>query len=384
MNKFLVQSLICAFALAGVAKGGAITLTNHGFEAGLTGWTAIGGVQATGKQFVDTRTADVWDVYPFQSTMGTLFADGVPPQQLDSFFGLAAGTLEATSQAFSTFRLFQGSGIYQDFSGAAGDTVTMAWSYVAVDVPSRNDPAFAIFVGPDGSSTIRTLATVGGAGVEVGPAGHAPWQEVTFTLQESGTHRLGFAVTNSLDSRHDPYLLLDDQPGTSAIPGLFHTSPIQPDEQSGSTYKFHNPAQAAWLEVPTARTLIYEVAGEDAFFNAFNTPPRESGFGDLLFTDLTNRTAFTIPSGTTVSLGELQVQKFRISGIPAHPKNIAGVPQQGLPLLFAFDGDPRLLTITAVPEPSSLAMMGIAAALGIARLRRKRYAAHSPRPSSSE
>ncbi len=203
-------TFILVAVLAGsLCQAAVITLNNQGFESGNTsGWTMTGTVSASG-----TTTIDSWTVSPAGSYMAVLSSDGVSvTPDLESFFDLTNGAL---SGALPPGTATNGSGIYQDFSGNAGDTVTMYWAYVATDYEDFNDPAFALVLNTDNEDfEVTVLASIWSGGITVGDYGATGWHAFTYTLPVSGNYRLGFGVVNTGDDAVEGYLMLDNAPGT--------------------------------------------------------------------------------------------------------------------------------------------------------------------------
>ena len=102
--------------------------------------------------------------------------NNVQASSLNAFFGVPANTLQSLNGAGGT--LTNGSGIYQDFTGAAGDTVTMFFDYVARDYIPFNDPAFGLLVSPSSFQAVA-LSSIYGGGIEVGTAGNSGWRAIS-------------------------------------------------------------------------------------------------------------------------------------------------------------------------------------------------------------
>jgi hypothetical protein len=193
---------------AAVSPAAVINLFNQGFETGdLSGWTATGSVSAVGPTVINQ-----WTVTPAGSYMARLDSNGVLVSDLETFFGLNPGTLVNGLPAPGG-EPTNGAGIYQDFAGNAGDTVSMYWAYVARDYNPFNDPAFAVIIGPGDSQQVTVLASIYSGGITVGNYGATGWHAFTYELPSTGNYRLGFGVANTLDTALDGALFLDNAAG---------------------------------------------------------------------------------------------------------------------------------------------------------------------------
>lgn len=381
-----MRRMLAAVLMLGVgiffASAAPIVLTNHGFEEGdLTGWASTGNVTVSGPTSVVTFDGTVWDISPAGNFMAAMNSNGATAASLDGFFGLPAGTLQSLN---TTGTLTNGSAIYQDFFGNAGDTVTMYWDYVARDYVPFNDPAFAVVTSPTGTF-VQTLASIYSGGLEVGTSGHSTWQEFSFTLTDTGTHRIGFAVTNDRDTILDSALFLDSEPGgSSAVPGLTPSFPVLPDSNPlPGIFVFINPAPGLWYDPPFAEAYTYQLSG-DALFTEFATPPTAYGFGDLTFQDLLGPTTFTASPGQVYDISGLGTTNFMISGIPF---GLIDFQSPDFPIAFPaflnWSGTATELQITitphpeeVIPEPSTYALM--VAGLGVLAWFHRRKARPSP------
>jgi len=208
------RALLLLTCAAAVSQGALINLSNQGFEAGnLSGWTATGDVSAVGLAVISAGS-NTWTVTPAGSYMAWLNSNDVVVPDLETFFGLTPGTLSGSLPApGGSGGPTNGAGIYQDFSGNAGDTVTMYWAYVARDYVPYNDPAFAVILGPGGLQQVTVLASIYSGGITVGSYGATGWHAFTYALPSAGNYRIGFGVVNTLDSAVDGALLLDNAAG---------------------------------------------------------------------------------------------------------------------------------------------------------------------------
>lgn len=217
VKKLVAIAAFSACFVAGNASAAAISLTNGDFEAGtLAGWTTLGTVNPTPSTSVTTYNSVVWTIGSNLTTMARLNSNGSNPTSIESALGLAGGTLNAYNTNPAGGSLTNAAAIYQSFSGNAGDTLSMAWDYVATDYISFNDPSFAIIINPDGSASITVLASIWGLGIPVGTAGHSGWQTFSQSLTQTGNHTIAFVTTNDKDQILDSVLFIDNAAGTCA------------------------------------------------------------------------------------------------------------------------------------------------------------------------
>ena len=153
--------------------------------------------------------------------MAQMISGGSDQAGIEAFLGLDPGSLSAGNANPDGGALTNGSAIFQDFAGTAGDTLSMYWNYVATDYIPFNDPAYAVVVAPDGSEFITVLASIHGLGTTVGTSGNSGWDLFSHNLTQTGTYRIGFATFNDKDTILPSYLHLDNEPGTCepACPG---------------------------------------------------------------------------------------------------------------------------------------------------------------------
>jgi PEP-CTERM motif len=200
---------------------GTVTLTNPGFETGdVSGWTVTdtGQVIAIGATSVTTATGPVWNIYPAGSYMAQIVGSSTAASDLDTFFGLAAGTIESNIPSVTA-----GDGILQTVTGNAGDVFAMYWSLVETDYPPFNDTVFAVVNQGSTNVLYQNLGCLtGGCPNVVGEGGTQPWTLFTYTLPTSGTYTFGFGAVNTEDDEVPPYLFLDNAAGgfvnTAAAP----------------------------------------------------------------------------------------------------------------------------------------------------------------------
>jgi PEP-CTERM motif len=210
-----IAVLVGALALfAQPAQAAPVVLTNQGFESGLAGWTTLGSVTASASTSVTTFDDTNWQINAADTLMAQMISGGSNQAGIESFLGIAAGSLSAGNANANGGNLTDGSAIYQDFAGTAGDNLSMYWNYVATDYIPFNDPAYAVVVAPDNSASITVLASIQGLGTTVGTSGNSGWQLFSYDLTQTGTYRIGFATFNDKDFILPSYLHLDNEPGT--------------------------------------------------------------------------------------------------------------------------------------------------------------------------
>ena len=234
LSRFSILGALCA--LSATASGAPI---NQDFEVNppapppvvVPGWQILGNVKTTGATTVITYNGPQ-DVFPFQKRMAQLVSndgqdhgastgDYNPPSNaadLDTFFGLSAGTLATSYQAYN------GSGIKQTFSGSAGEVLKQRWNFFSTDDPDPlyglNDTAFAVIT-VQGVSSLIFLEDSIGAGV----TGTSGWRTFSYNLPADGDYTIGFGVVNGGDYKFDAELFLDyyigvPEPASLALLGL--------------------------------------------------------------------------------------------------------------------------------------------------------------------
>lgn len=214
LNKLMKSAAILACLSTTQASAAVISLTNGGFETGsLSGWTTLGTVVATPSTSVTTFDGTVWTIGSNLTTMAQL-NPSLAIADIEDGLGLTAGTLNAYNTNANGGSLTDGAAIFQSFSATAGDTISVAWDYVATDYIPFNDPAYAIIFNPDGTTSITVLASIHGLGIAVGTSGHSGWQTFSDTLTQTGTFKIALVTTNDKDTILDSVLFVDNGPGT--------------------------------------------------------------------------------------------------------------------------------------------------------------------------
>jgi hypothetical protein len=204
-------------ALSSGMRCPAASLVNAGFETGdLTGWTItnIPDVTAVGQTTATTYNGVNWTVSPNGNYMAEVVGHSLSAGDLDTFFGLAPGTIENNVTPGNGPASY-GDGIKQTFSGSTGDTISMAWSLVETDYEPYNDTAFVTINDASGNNIYyeNLGCIVSGCTYPVGTSGSQPWTAFNYTLPSTGTYTIGFGAVNTADFDSNPYLLLDSSAG---------------------------------------------------------------------------------------------------------------------------------------------------------------------------
>lgn len=214
------QKLFHLTAIIALSSGMCCTATsleNSGFETGdLTGWTVTNANQVTavGQTTVTTYNGVNWIVSPQGNYMAQVVGNSTSAADLDTFFGLAPGTIESNVTAGNGPASF-GDGIKQTFSGSAGEMISMAWSLVETDYAPYNDTVFVSINDASGNNIYyENLGCIlSGCTYPVGTSGSQPWTPFNYTLPSTGTYTIGFGAVNTADFDLNPYLFLDSSAG---------------------------------------------------------------------------------------------------------------------------------------------------------------------------
>jgi hypothetical protein len=211
LKKIAVASALVTSALS--ASAAPVSLVNADFETGtLSGWNTIGTVIATPTTTVTTFNGTTYTITAAGTAMAQLQSAGASVSAIEAALGVASGTLNALNTNPDGGNLTDGSALYQSFVGNAGDTLSMAWNYVATDYIPFNDPSFALLIGP--SNTVQVLASIHGLGTAVGTSGNSGWQVFNSTLGASGNYTLAFVTTNDKDTVLNSFLHIDATVGS--------------------------------------------------------------------------------------------------------------------------------------------------------------------------
>ena len=116
-HRCLAKSILITSVVLGTgsAMAAPISLINQGFETGdLSGWDTIGQVVAAGPTTVVTNNGTNYLISPNESSMAFMDSFGASVSEIESFFGIASGSFNATQTPFGNSSLTNGSAISQN------------------------------------------------------------------------------------------------------------------------------------------------------------------------------------------------------------------------------------------------------------------------------
>ena len=146
---------------------------------------------------------------PTEGTFEALLSTGgltVPDSSLESFLGLARGSLDRLGNGDAT----SGSAIRQTFTGRAGDILTFDWNFLTNEFTPEslfNDFSFV---------SLGLLSELADTRFPIFLGSPTPFNEETgfrtfsFTIPTTGTYVLGLGVTDVEDTTVDSGLLVDN------------------------------------------------------------------------------------------------------------------------------------------------------------------------------
>ena len=166
---------------------------------------------------------------------------------------------------------------------------------------------------------------------------------------------------------------VDFTAGTAAV-GSSPFDPLLPTSSTGGPLTFDNPTSGDWYDPPTTHGFEFSLSSGD--FTEVGAPPASFGFGNLELV-VGGQVVSTLAPGGTYLFGP-GVTEFRLKGLapgvdPSNPT--------AFPVYLGFSGQPSLLTMGAVPEPSSWALALLGAAGCGAVLRRRSRLARAAAPA---
>ena len=153
----------------------------------------------------------------------------------------------------------------------AGVTYTMSWNYIGTDYVPFNDGSITSLV-YTGTGTAPQITVNNGIGnyallgftnpgtgdYSTGTYGSTGWQVSTYTVSNTGTYRMGFAVFNLGDTGLSPVLLVDSQPGNTVKNGqpFGAVVPNNPNAPVAPTTTTVAPTTTTEVPVTTTTTTV--------------------------------------------------------------------------------------------------------------------------------
>lgn len=284
----MAAALLAVIGLVAAASAGvnATQPANPGFEAGLMGWSIGGNVTTrTGVEIVNELHQ--WTVAPYQTRLCALTPDAATGGTWEA--AAAALLLPADALAYLTGAFADSDGVFAatdfaflhtDLELEAGESVTLAWNHVSGDALPRNDASAATFVCLDDPAVrgqidghpaqVELLGAVqpGTARCATDDYGATGWQTIVFEAGPAGRYRLGMAVFNLTDESRDPWLLVDEAPGTTLCDGTAFSAlspdpaaPLQPMPAVPTPTPTTSTTAAPTTAVPTTATTTAGTTG---------------------------------------------------------------------------------------------------------------------------
>lgn len=209
---------------------------NPGFESGdFTGWSSIGEILIAGPlagSVPSSGPGTVYDAYgnivspgavtftgtgSYQALLGTGLdtndPDPVSAGLVESFFGLPSGTLALMTASVPS----DGSGIKQDISVNAGDSLAFDWSFITDRTPANplNDFAF-VTVGP---ATIKLADTFYPEFFQADLLGYTTGvRTFTYSFPSAGLYTIGVGVIEATGGDTSALLFDNVRLTTSGVP----------------------------------------------------------------------------------------------------------------------------------------------------------------------
>jgi hypothetical protein len=221
-----VPALVLSNLLLAAASVAAAPILNGGFENGVpfAGWSTTGITSIETAAFGSGPTAGA-QMARMSSGNGAEVG-AVTDAELETFLGLAAGTIDSIVTTNDMIGAREGSAISQSFFANAGDVLSFDWNFLTSEltpISDTNDTAFWTLI-PGGPMVLADTfsAFVPSATVLDEETG---FQTVNFVIPAAGLYTLGFAVVDVSDTALGSVLLVDNvrlvpEPGLLALVGL--------------------------------------------------------------------------------------------------------------------------------------------------------------------
>jgi autotransporter-associated beta strand protein len=182
--------------------------------------------------------------------------------------------------------------VYRTVTLTAGTTYTMAWNYIGTDYVPFNDGSITTLVPITAGTTtvnnyIQNYALLGftnpGTGdYSAGTFGSTGWQTSTYSVDQNGDYKLGFAIFNLDDTSLSPALLIDSLAGLTTRNGQAF-DPVQPNPGTSAP---NNASAPTITEITGSGTFNSSNASNNSYYPIFN--------GGTLTVDESTSQVFTV------------------------------------------------------------------------------------------